>query len=127
MQAAHFLNNQKAFTLIEVLGVLIIAGVLASVAATKYETLSEAAVVTALKFGNRELNVRESLAWTKIKLSDDGWSNDQDVFNNVDKNLGKEYTWGPGPTIAGGTLHYQKLEMKLNRSESTNMAIGSWN
>jgi len=36
-----------------------------------------------------------------------GWTSNADVFSTVDKNVGPGYSWGPGPNIGGGTLHYK--------------------
>ena len=70
-------KNQKGFTLLEMMSVLVIMGVIVSVAIKKFDLLSNTASITAIKSGIRELNTRETLVWTQIKLSDTGWSNDE--------------------------------------------------
>jgi len=69
----------------------------------------------------------KSLVWTKMKLSDAGWTSDVDVFNAVNKNLGQGYSRKPGPNIAGGTLRYKSQIVVLVRSESKRNRLGSWN
>jgi prepilin-type N-terminal cleavage/methylation domain-containing protein len=118
--------NRKGFTLIELMAVLVIMGIMFSVAIKKFDTLSGTASLTAIKTGVRELNIRETLVWTQIKLSDTGWTSDADVYNTVDKNLGQEYRWNPGPTIGGGTLHYRSQSIVLVRNESKRNSVGSW-
>jgi len=106
---------------------LVIIGVMASTGVKKYDILSDTADITAIKAGIRELNTQETLVWTEMKLSDAGWTADVDVYNGVEKNLGTGYSWNPGPTITGGTLHYKSQSIVLVRSESKRNNVGSWN
>ena len=122
----HFKSNQKGFTLLEMMSVLVIMGVLFSIAIRKYDELSDSASISALKAGVRELNTQESLIWIDMKLSDTGWREDIDVYNAVEENLGQGYRWNPGPAITGGTLHYQSQSVALVRSQSTRQTVGSW-
>lgn len=119
-------KNQKGFTLLELMSVLIIMGVMFSVAINKYDQLSDSANLTALTAGIRELNSQEALVWIDMKLSDTGWTADVDVYNTVKKSLGQGYTWNPGPTIAGGTLHYGSQSVALVRTPSTLSDVGTW-
>ena len=65
--------NQKGFTLIELISVMIIMGVMGSVAVKKVEFISDTASTKALVIAVKELNIRESLFWSKMKISLDGW------------------------------------------------------
>jgi prepilin-type N-terminal cleavage/methylation domain-containing protein len=105
MKSSYFLRNQKGFTLIELLSVMIIMDVMSSVAVQKFDTLSDTASKQALAWALKELNTRESLIWTNIKLSYDGWTYDSAVFSAVDTDLGPQYNWRPKPKITGGRLH----------------------
>ena len=127
MQNKYFKLSQKGFTLLELMSVLVIMGVIFSIAVKKYEVLSDSASITALEAGIRELNTQETLVWIDMKLSDTGWTADVDVYNAVEKNLGQGYRWNPGPTITGGTLHYDSQSVALVRNQSTRQAVGSWN
>jgi len=122
----HFKSNQKGFTLLETMSVLVIMGVIFSVAIKKFDLISDSASMTAIKAGVRELNSQESLGWIQMKLSDIGWISDVDVYNAIEKNLGQEYSWSPGPAIGGGTLHYKSQSVALVRNQSTRHAVGSW-
>jgi prepilin-type N-terminal cleavage/methylation domain-containing protein len=120
-------KNQKGFTLLEMMSVLVIMGVMLSVAIKKYDLLSDTAITTALKSGIRELNTRETLVWTRTKLSDSGWTDDAEVFDEVDKKLGPGYSWDTGePDITGGTLYYKSQPVVLTRTESTENSVGIW-
>ena len=108
------------------MSVLVILGVFISVAIHKYDQISDAADLTALNAGIRELNTQESLVWIDMKLSDTGWTADVDVYNGVKKNLGQGYSWNPGPAITGETLHHGSQSVALVRSPSTLRDVGFW-
>jgi prepilin-type N-terminal cleavage/methylation domain-containing protein len=70
LHLSHFRpSNQNGFTLIEIMSVLIIMGVMASLVLTKWHIIYDSASLTALKVGVREINTREFLEWSKIKIS----------------------------------------------------------
>ena len=121
--------NQKGFTLIELISVMIIMGVVASVSIQKFDIVSETASEQALQLAVKELNIRESLTWSNVKISGDGYSNDEDLWSLVepDLDLGGKYRWDPGPDIsAGGTLHFDSNSIALNRQPSTTTSAGKW-
>ena len=120
------IDNQKGFTLIELISVMVIMGVMLSVAIKKFDILTDQASITAIKSGVQELRTRESITWFKVKLSDTGYTNDVDLFNAVDNNLGQEYIWNPGPEISGGRLHFKGVSVSLNRAQSTPNSPASW-
>ena len=126
MKKRHSLGNQKGFTLIELLSVIIIMGVMSSVAIKKVDFITETASIKALAIAVKELNVRESLVWSDMKISLDGYTTDADVFDTLDKNLGAKFKWSPGPTIDGGTLHCESESIVLNRTHSTSSVAGKW-
>ena len=121
--------NQKGFTLIELISVMIIMGVVASVSIQKFDIISDTADERALHLGVKELNIRESLVWSDIKISTDGYSNDEDLWSLLapQLNLGGKYHWNPGPHISdGGTLHFESRAIALNRQPSTLTSSGKW-
>ncbi len=121
-----WLKNQHGFTLIEMISVMINMGVVASVAIQKFDMLSDTAAEQTLKVGVRELNVRETLFWTDLKISSEGWTNDNETFAKVDTDLGTDYRWNSGPTVDGGTLHFRSKPKALDRSHSTSISAGNW-
>ena len=120
------LRNQNGFTLIELLSVMIIMGVMSSVAVKKVDFITDTASTKALTVAVKELNVRESLVWSQMKISLDGYTTDEDLFDALDKELGAKFKWDPGPGIDGGTLHCESQSVVLNRTRSTNSAPGEW-
>ena len=83
----------------------------------------------ALDAGISELNGRESLMWSNIKISATGWKDDATTFGAVDTDLGIEYIWTAGPDVTGGTIKFgpSGAQVSLNRSESTDSSPGFWN
>jgi len=119
-------QNQKGFTLIEVLAVMVILGVLVSTAIHRYERLSDAAEKQSLAIGIRELNVRESLTWAQSKFSMAGWPGDDGVYDSVEKNLGQHYSLVLKPAKEGGLLRFKSNSAILSRIPSTLAAPAVW-
>ena len=126
MKKSHSLQSQKGFTLIELLSVMVIMGVMGSVAVKKVDFITDTASSKTLVIAVKELNIRESLVWSNMKISNDGYTTDQDVFATLDKDLGAKFKWNPGPTIGGGTLHCESQSIVLNRTHSTTSGAGKW-
>jgi prepilin-type N-terminal cleavage/methylation domain-containing protein len=119
-------SGQKGFTLIEFISILVIMGVIASVASKKFDQLSSGAADTVLRDGVKELNARESLIWTDVKLSTANWANDGEVFLRMDTNLGADFNWAVGPAGSGGTLSFREQSIALTRTASTNSTSARW-
>jgi prepilin-type N-terminal cleavage/methylation domain-containing protein len=123
-----FIKNRQGFTLIEIMAVLVIMGVMASVAVTKINDISGTAEFRALETGISELNAREMLYWTNAKFAPGGWNSDDDVLNYVDYNtvVGSEYFWPVAPDANGGTLGFGSRTIPLTRTISTNTTAARW-
>ena len=121
------MRNNYGFTLIEIILVMVMLSVLTSIFILRFERLSGTAAQQALKSGIIELNVRESLIWSKIRLSQNGWSDDARVYMDLDTHLGRDYLWNPGPNRDGGTLHYKSRTAILTRYPSTISNAANWN
>ena len=126
MQAIFFNTNTKGFTLIELIAVMVILGVMASVAVKKFNFISDTASDRALQDVIKELNVRETVTWTKIKWTSTGWTNDVDLFALMDTYLGTDYVWTAGPGPAGGTIKFKYSTIMFTRTPSTTSSIGRW-
>ena len=128
-----FLKNKQGFTLIEIMAVLVIMGVMASVAVSKINDISGTAEYRALETGIAELNAREMLFWTNAKFAPGGWSGnggDNFVWTTMmvmNTGLGAGYSWLPDPpNIGGATLSFGSQSIPLNRAVSTNIAAARW-
>ncbi len=121
-----FIPNQAGFTLIEIMAVLIIISVMASVATKKYIDISDLAQDRALTMGMTELNSRETLTWTNQKFDPVGYTNDGDIWTAMNTDIGTAYSWIAGPNASGGTLGVGAQTMILNRTVSTTISAGRW-
>ena len=120
--------NQKGFTLIEIISVLVILGIMAALAVPKFIDLEQNAAGRAIEWGISELNGRESLVWSRIKISPIGWQDDDILFTQINTNLGTDYSWSGTPTASGGgSLQFKlKVTAPLKRTISTTSAPAYW-
>lgn len=132
MERKGMIRNQKGFTLVEIIAVLILLGILAAVAIPKYMDMTTEAKQKAIDAGIAEMNSRESMVWGKVKLSATPASDaamDTAVRAHADynTNLGTDYTWSAGPDATGGTLSFQSATgVALTRTAATLTSPGSW-
>ncbi len=120
------LQNQKGFTLVEIIVVLIILSVLASMAVPRYIDLEDSAKQRAIDAAISELNSQESLVWTNQKISDTGYDDDQKVLDAFDYNLASHYAWTVPPDKLGGTFEFKGLSVAINRTPSTVAQPAAW-
>ena len=119
-------SNSKGFTLIELVAVLVIMSVWASIGVKKVIAISDTAEKNAIVKGIIELNTRESLTWFNLKMSPAGYEGDDLLWTTLDTGLGSEYTWTSGPTQDGGELKFGASEAALTRSRSQPDTPGRW-
>jgi prepilin-type N-terminal cleavage/methylation domain-containing protein len=120
------LKEETGFTLIEVIAVLVIMGVMASVTVHRLGNFAFQAEQTALQTAIRELNVRESMVWSNFKLISNVWNGDPTIWAQLDTDLGGGYHWNPGPSDTGGTLHFRSQSIHLTRIGATRSGAGRW-
>lgn len=119
-------NKQSGFTLIEIIAVFALLAVLASISVPKFINLGSTASQRALQAALSELNAQESMVWSRVKLSETGWVDDETLFLEIDTELGTGYKWTPRVEIDGGNLHFKDQMLKLKRSPSTSVSVGKW-
>jgi len=122
------LTGEKGFTLVELIAVMVILSVLAAVAIPRYMSLDESARQRAIDAGISELNGRETLTWSNIKITRSGYTDDATLFPILDTTLGGDYSWiGGSPDKDGGTLRFQtSVTVSLKRTESSDIRPGYW-
>ena len=123
-----YCQAEKGFTLLEIIAALVILSILAAVAIPRYISLDESAKQKAIDAGIAELNGRETLTWSNLKISESGYQDDTQLFGFVDTTLGLDYSWeGAGPDSSGGTLVFKlSTPVSLSRVGSTNERPAEW-
>ena len=118
-------KNSNGFTLIEVVAVLTIIGILASITARRVIALETTAVQQSFQWAVSELNTREVLTWSVIKISNANWVDDLQLYAGMDYDLGPDHNWNT-KSAEGGTLHFKGHQIALQRSPSTSSKPGAW-
>ena len=116
--------DQKGFTLIELIAVIVMIGVMFLVARKHYVQIEITAAYTGINSGITELNSRENLVWIQHAL-DRTYPSDNTIYNQVDKHLGDKYTWS-GLSDTGGTLSFSNVSQALTRTASNQLQPGRW-
>jgi prepilin-type N-terminal cleavage/methylation domain-containing protein len=142
MKRKNPLGNQKGFTLIEIIAVLIILGILAAVAIPKYFDLQDDAAKAALKRAVAELASRDNLMWAKYKTRGevDGAPLTLADLNDPAKVIGPledgVYKFGDfsasdlpsdGTTVATIASTNFNMTARLTRTGATDPQPGVWN
>ena len=116
--------NNRGFTLVEIMAVLIILGIMVAIAVPRYITLTETATKAGIDRAIIDLNGRDTKCWTEAKFNEDGWRDDQRVFDSCDYQI-KEYKW-LGLNQTGGTLVFKEVMIELNRRQSAGHEPANW-
>lgn len=122
------IQGEQGFTLLELIAVLVILSILAAIAIPRYISIDESARQRAIDAGIAELNGRETLTWSNMKIASAGYVDDPTLFSTLSTTLGHDYRWqGGAPTRNGGTLVFKEsTAVPLTRVESTNIEPGFW-
>ena len=121
------LLNDTGLTLIEIIAVLVILGILSSLAVPRYIDLENNARQKAIGTAVSEINARETLTWADFKISTSGFVSDSKIFGEMNYGLDPNYTCNSGdPTVTGGTLIFKGESFTLSRSASSNLKAAVW-
>jgi prepilin-type N-terminal cleavage/methylation domain-containing protein len=118
--------DQRGFTLIELMCVLVIISVFFAVAFTKVIQADEGGKQIGINHGVAEMNVRETVTWAVAKVNTNV-IDDTLIWGQLDKNLGNDYSWAEGPYQSGNsTLKFKDAEASITRFVSSNIQPGNW-
>jgi prepilin-type N-terminal cleavage/methylation domain-containing protein len=115
--------NNKGFTLIEILAVMIILGIIVAIAVPRIINLDQTAELQSLEMGVNELNSREKLLWSKYKIASTSYTDenlDIVIFSEMDISLNKKYNWNDH------TLTFGSVTVTLERHPATNKFPAEW-
>ena len=85
------LKCQLGFNLLELIVILALIAIVASIAVPRFFDFTDKASEKLLNATIAELNGREKLASAGVKKSQDGWVNDQIVFSQVNTEMGSDF------------------------------------
>ena len=137
MKTKKLLKSQEGFTLVEIIAVLVIMGILASVAMTSYSNLLREVEKQAIKAAVSELNRKETLRWCQLKMGPTSFGTDAVLNNEIvtgttgggwDTDCGADYVWNAGdPAATGGDLSFRLGAMvTLSRTPATLVSPATW-
>jgi prepilin-type N-terminal cleavage/methylation domain-containing protein len=125
------LKNEKGFTLIEIIAVLVILGVLAAVAVPKYIDMVAQAKKSAAAGEVAELKSSLNLAWARLFLTNGTAPTvGGDVITNIGFVSGTATNIGLAPDIWNVTLTAGTpvlIAVNARNADSFYIAAGSWN
>jgi prepilin-type N-terminal cleavage/methylation domain-containing protein len=117
-------KNQKGFSLLEIVCVLVIMGVVFAFALPRFIRVNDAADQKVIDHLVANLTSTEKLTWTNFRLAGD-YKDDPDLFSAISYNV-EDCSWTLGPTITGGTIHCGTSEATLSRSASSRLKPAEW-
>jgi prepilin-type N-terminal cleavage/methylation domain-containing protein len=111
MKKSLLRKNQKGFTLIEIIAVLVILGILAAVAIPKYIDMRDTAVEKSVSGLKAELNARERLALAKWKLETKSGEYDSPAYD-----VGTDFVPVTGLVVSGSKFDYQGKKVTCTKT-----------
>ena len=126
MKPPNPLINSDGFTVVELILVLVILGLLAGVALPRFIDLDTSTTDRAIGSVIAELNGRENLAWSGVKISVGGYTDDATLQDQVNYDLGSDFSWTDFPWETGAKLKFRDMNYTLIRTPSDELRPGIW-
>ncbi len=128
-------RNQKGFTLIEIVAVLVILGVIAATALPKYLDMGREAIVKVASTAIFELNTREKMKLMEWKLKDGQGSypapgatatvKNGDTVTGPDTRLGNDWN-NNSAILSGQTILFQGKHVTFTRNAPSDQNHEPW-
>lgn len=125
----RMIRNEKGFTLIELIAIMMIMAILFAVAAKKQTDLAMFANDRLVQEFAKELSVREMMVWAQAKVEPSYADDDSFIFPHMVANRHYENVgvlWLNGPTPVGGQLTISGTKATLTRTPATTLQAGKW-
>jgi len=118
------LSNNKGYTLVELLAVMIIMGIILGIGIPKIISLNKNSEKVGIDVAIIDLNGREMKCWTQLKLDGGGWGDDLRVFDSCDYQI-NNYKWRSLDST-GGVIEFKETTVKINRRTSAINRPANW-
>lgn len=117
------LRNERGFTLVEMIAVLIILGIIFTTVAVKFGVFTSGATQQMIDQSITELNNREKLVWTNLKLS----FYEGVIDDRVQEIMTEKYLdLGNGAGVSGNILTVSDTSVDVSREPATKIHPAVW-